>query len=70
MQPGCTSHGAWIPLPHILEFLFRCRYLTPEGIEECSEEGRNSVDDIIGIALNVSILVSLSILIMGLVKGP
>ena len=32
-----------------------CRYLTPEGIEEATENGKNSADDIIRVALDVSI---------------
>ncbi len=35
-----------------------CRYLTPEGIEECIEDSKNSPDDIIRVALDVSTIVT------------
>jgi len=33
--------------------LFLCRYLTQEGIEECTENGRDGVEDIVKLALDV-----------------
>ncbi len=32
------------------------RYLTPEGVDECTENGKSSADDIIRVALDVSLI--------------